>query len=264
MDKADRVTYVLYWPGRGWGEALILSMVTCILNDHGVEALFRQHGKTKGLLDCQLVDIENWPKNFKKISWFYDGIKREHNIPIMIQYMDYYSKLTGKEIKLTRDHVPVKFIELPNIPSTDVFMCTETGPYAPYRQWPYFDELKELLKASDISYVDMHKQKIWSMECLNYAKKCKLYLGLDTGVSHYVSKYANDKALIIQGGYLEFEYWSYPYRYDCIQVDVPCRPCFINRKHIAKGIQCQRDHECMRTIEPEVVLDRIKEKLNGK
>lgn len=253
--------YCLWWRSKGFGEPLMAGMFTSILNDNGINAVFYNHRAAKGLLDCPEYDKNNeMHQAYKKMRWRrgYDPTKK----PIILQMIPSFEKRTGKKIKITRDCVPVKFYDIPDVPFVDVVMCTQTGKWAPNRNWPYFDELKKLLNREQVSFVDLNAEKIRSIECLNYVKKCKLYLGLETGTSHYVSQFANGKALILQSGFSEFNFWTYPYDYECLQADsIQCSPCFVTRKITEVGKGCKYNHVCMREISAERVFTRIIQKI---
>jgi hypothetical protein len=159
-----------------------------------------------------------------------------------------------QEIKNTKYRIPVKYYDIPNIPSVDISIVSKTGRFTPYRNWPYFKELKEKLNKEKITYIDLIEKNIKNVECLNYIKKSKLYLGLDTGVSHYASSVASGKTLIIQSGYNYFDFWCF-YDYDYINVNIECQKCF-------KRYGCPYDHKCMKDISVNMVYNKIIEKLN--
>jgi len=236
-----------------------MSLVVNILNDNGIDAVLRDHKKVKELVDCPLVTKKASDETFQVHSWTYKCCSK----PIILQYIEYFESVIDKKLKVTRNYIPVKFHDIPETPLVDVAMGTITGNWTPYRNWPYFEELKKLFDKEGITYVDLDAGEIKGIECLNYVKKCKLYLGLETGMSHYVSQFANGKALILQGGFTEFDFWAHLYDYDYLQVeDVPCRPCFINKKHISrKGIKCEYDHMCMKGLRVDRVFKAIVERI---
>lgn len=264
MNKVNGIKFI--WVGRGFGNALILAHLTKICNDNKIEAVFSDHRKTKGLVDVPLYNPEVH-KNYFSHTWM--GIRNTYkrkncDLPVIIQYVRNIEKLTGSKIKLSDDHnyIPVTFHIIPDTPAFDVVMNTKTGPWAPYRDWPYFTELKKLFKADGISFIDLNANKIFDHKCLNYVKNAKLYLGLETGMSHYVSQFANGKALILQSGFCPFIYWAYPYDYNCLKVNIDCerRPCFINRDDISKGIRCD-SISCMKQMTAEMVFNAVKKRL---
>jgi len=255
------IGYSIFWRGRGFGEPLVISLLANILTDNGIPTFYDQHRHTRGLVDCPLVDrSENSPHagNLRKITPKY--VLSEE--PIMLQYLKQFERLTGrKDLKITRDHIPVLYHDIPKIPAVDVAINTWTGNLSIYRIWPYFKELQKLFDKNGISYIDLDKKKIFSIDCLNYVKKAKMYLGLESGRSHYVSQFANGKALILQSGFATFDYWAYVYNYDHLEIDVPCRPCWIDRLLISQGNFCPHDHKCMKEITVDMVFEEVREKI---
>jgi hypothetical protein len=252
--------YRLWWNGGGFGEPLMAALMTSVLNDNKINAVFQEHRGVKNLVNCSLYNPDSEiHQTYKRFRWRYEHVKK----PIILQMIDYFQKRTGRTIKLFRNCIPVKFYDIPSIPSVDVVMCTQAGTWSPYRNWPYFDELKGFLNREKISFVDLNAEKIRGIECLNYVQKSKLYLGLDTGTSHYVSQFANGKTLILQGGFIEFDFWAHLYDYECMQMDdIQCRPCFINKRDITAGNGCKYDNMCMQEISVERVFTRIMQRLN--
>lgn len=113
-----------------------------------------------------------------------------------------------------------------------------------------------------ISFIDLAEKPIYGIEYLNYVNKAKLYVGLDTGPSHYISQFMRNRCLIIHGGFVTFEYVFSLYGYDRIQIeDMPCRPCFLSWQQIAAGNKCKYCNKCMMEIDPSVVMDKIREML---
>jgi len=252
----------LKWRGTGFGNALIMAHLTRILNDNGINAVYGGHFKTDGL-----VDVPLWTKENKNCFVYYKGFPSTYYVkvydePVITMYLRDLSTIINVKLAFNRDihnHVPIIYEDMPNIPYIDVVMNTKTGPWAPCRDWPHFSELKKLLDMENISYIDLNLENKMSIECLNYVNKSKLYLGLETGMSHYVSKYANGKTIILQGGFAPFYYWAYPYNYDYITATVTCkyRPCGMDRKMMLNGVNCLSNYACMSEITPEVVLEAI-------
>ena len=253
----DKPGFILKWRGKGFGERLMVALLSCILTDNGINTVFGHRYKI--LVDCPIHDLDNkMHRTYKRIFCEYETTEE----PIILQRIKYFEELTKRKIEVTKNHIPVKFYDIPSIPSVDVVMCTRSGAYSPYRNWPYFDELKKLLNKEKISFVDLNAEEIFNIECLNYVKKSKLYLGLETGTSHYVSQFANGKALILQGGFSIFDFWAYPYDYEYLQINnIHCRPCFINRGNIKEGQGCKYDNMCMKEIKANQVFTRIIQKL---
>ena len=181
-----------------------------------------------------------------------------------MQYITHYSDLFERPLKIYRNYIPVKYYEIPEVRQVDVVFNKNTGPYTPYKKWPYFDELCKLFDQHKITHINLDRdwRETYGIKCLNYVRKAKVYLGLDTGMSHYVSRFANGKALIIQGGFNYFERWSWLYDYEAIQIeDMPCRPCRILKKDVKQGNKCPYDNRCMKEIDPQWVFDKVCERL---
>jgi hypothetical protein len=130
--------------------------------------------------------------------------------------------------------------------------------------WPRLNRFKKILRQEGVSFIDLDRKGILGIECLNYVKKAKVYIGLDTGMSHYVSKFANGKTLALNGGFAAFDFWAYLYDYQCIEVpSVPCRPCYINKREIKSGERfCDKRNMCMREIEPGLVFREVVKRLD--
>jgi hypothetical protein len=252
---------VTWWFGRGFGEALVASLFCHILNDNGIPSVHREHYNSKGLLDVPIWNPKKY-KDWTMWNWAYKRI----DIPVLLQQIKRAERWLGVKINIDRkrNHIPVKFDKVV-VEKFDVVANTRTGEHTPFKEWPYFGDLKRMFKKEGISFLDMDAHEAMGMKCLSYVRKAKLYLGLDTGMSHYVSKFANGKALIINGGFVTFNFWGFLYDYDVIQIDdVPCRPCYINRGDIEHNLKdCRLSHMCMMDITPRMVFERICEKLNG-
>lgn len=251
---------VTRWHGKGFGEALVASLFCHILNDNGIPSVHREHRNSWGLLDVPLYDPE-LHSDWTLWHWGY----RRSKIPSLMQQIYRVEKWLGVNIKINRrkfNHIPVKFEKMP-VEKYEVVINSRTGTHTPYKEWSYFCELYKLFKKAKISYLDLDMHNKYGMECLNLVKRAKIFLGLDTGMSHYVSRFARGKALIIHGGFVTFDFWAFLYNYEPIQIeDVPCRPCYITRWHIENDKQeCEQYHRCLAEISPEMVFDRVCERL---
>lgn len=249
------------WTSRGLGEPCSASLLCHILNDNGIKSLYQNsRGTSSGLFDVPLVDyVNNSYEGWVRWHWRY----KLNDVPVMKQMVDKASKMFDKEIiiEAKRDHIPVIFKKM-RVPKVDVALNTETGIWTPYKKWPYFKELKAKMKKVGITYHDLDGNDTYGIKCLNVVKRAQLYVGLDTGMAHYVSRFARGKALIINGGFVSFKFWSFPYNYDSIEIeDVPCRPCYKNKNHVARGEGCLFNNRCMKEITADMVLGRIRERL---
>lgn len=257
------------WSGSGFGNALILTHLTQICIDNEIKAVFTQHKTTAGLVDVPLYS-ERLHGEYIKDGWL--GIrntylKKNVDEPCLKQYIKHVEKIFDKNIEISEshDHVPVKYYDISDTYNgVDVCLNTATGSWSKYRIWPYFEQLKKLLTKNKISYIDLNAGFIYGIRCLNYVNKSRLYVGLETGMSHYVSKYANNKALIIQSGFCPFYYWAGFYKYDFISCNSQCslRPCFLTKKEANVGIICRNDHGCMNGITADMVFEEIRKRLS--
>lgn len=255
------------WPGRGFGEHLIIAKVTSILVDNNLDVILKERYKIAGLVDCKkipyLSDSTKYDE-YEKHIWFYNIQDRT---PIILQYIKHFEEVFERKIEVTRGTIPVIFYKM-EVPTYDIILHTNTGGWSIYRVWPYFDELKSLLDKHKISYIDIADRKkhgrIGGIQYLNYVNNAKLYVGLETGPSHYVSSITKNKTLIIQSGFAEYNFWAYGYQFEHIQIEVPCRPCFLNINNIKEGKGCPYNHKCMAEIGPQDVFNRIEKMLNDK
>ena len=268
MDPQENLR--IWWNGRarGLGEPLIMTLVAAVLQDNDINAYFEERPRL-GTFSPIYPDIALRNRDYKyKASWSYDPKDRT---PIHLQYIRHFEQYYGS-LKVDwekRNHVPVKYYETPEVRAVDVVLNTHTGKFTRYKWWPFFPELKQMLRKAKISFIDLDAcwRETYGIKGLNYVRKAKVYLGLDTGMAHYVSRFANGKALIINGGYVAFEFWSHPYDFEVIQLsdeDLPCRHCLLNKHaRMYENKVCEYNHKCMREISPEMVFNRIEERLNG-
>ena len=248
--------YKISWEGEGFGDQITASVVVQTLNDHGIQCALNSPSiahlvKCPKITDRRFVGLIPIPHRLNrtlenlynpKYNFYTDLIHhflKNKNINLKIQ-----------DINITLDHVPVTYKEIPSINGVDVAMVTKSGWWTPYRDWPYFNELKALLKKKGVSYIDLSEKKIKSFEFLNYVKKSKIYLGLETGASHYASAFIKNKGFIIQSGFCDFNYWAAIYNYKKIEYPVSCSPCM-------RRSGCEHEHKCMTEISPDLVLKTI-------
>lgn len=254
------------WSGKGFGDVMLTSLLVHTLRDNDVRCILGNNGAVfKELLDCAFCRSSRHKNHSVILKGFRTyNIKLANNqtilgtrLGILRQgFKDLTGSTFGKNLKVTRSYIPVRYYDISSIPSFDVVMGTVTGVWTPYRNWPYFSELKHMFREDGISYIDLDEHSVYGVECLNFVNKAKLYLGLETGRSHYVSKYANGKALILQGGYTLFKQWAWMYDYNHIGMELDCAPCWLIRNE-----RCKFGWKCMIDLKPELVFDKIKEML---
>lgn len=247
--------YEICWGGSAFGDRLLAGWVCNILNFNGVNCSFNQLGE---ILNCK--DFYNKRDFNETIKTPLNRTKKTNPDYTILTDLLYCFLQQSKE-NLTIDQIDIKnaphpiiYKDIPEIKGVDVSIVSESGGWTPYRNWPYFDDLKKLLAKNNILYIDLSEKKVKNFEFLNYVKKSKIYLGLETGSSHYAAPFIKDNAFIIQSGYCSFDYWAAHYNFIKIENKMQCAPCW-------KRSNCVYNHECMTQISAEKVFKKIKEKL---
>jgi len=235
------------------GDALMAATIVAILNDNNIPAAL----KTDRTDVLSYVDVPIWNETTIGIhyNWRYESFYPiPPNYSFVSKTLDHLTETYHlKPIKFTRNCVPVNFT-YEDVPKYDIAIGTKTSNWTIYRNWPYFKELKTLLDKEKITWIDMDEENIYGNTCLNIVNNSKLYLGLETGRSHYVSIVANGKTLILQSGYCLSNTWSI-YDYKFLDLKVDCSPCYLQNN-------CKFNHKCMANIKPEIVLAKILELIN--
>jgi len=234
-----------------FGDCLLASLFVHCLNDSGIEAFIDKNFSIKELIDCK---NESTNKDIVIYNFVYFNDKSK---TIMQTAFEKFKQvfLIDINIQNKRDFIPIKFIEDENVQQVDVVLVTKTSKWAPVRDWPFFDELKSKLDALNITWIDCSRLAIKDNKFLNYVKKCKVFVTLETGASHYASQLVNkNNSLIIQSGYCLNTFWN-SYNYDVISYKTECNNCFVI------GVPCPFEHECMKKISADSVLVRILEKI---
>lgn len=230
-----------------FGDTLLAARLVQTLRNKGCDAYLRP-GPYARLIDSSFLPGARLDGDVK-IRLRYDKSQ-----PIFDQWINRIFLKTG--IKIDRDEIvpyaPVINIDI-EVPSFDVVMASATSDFTPYRNWNGFTELKNLLTNSGFTWIDLSEKGIKNTLCINYVKKSKIYIGLESGVSHYVAEFAAGKGIVIQSGYSYSKYWG-PYGYRFIENNVSCSPCFL-----LTG--CQNEHKCM-NIPAITVLSEIKKVLS--
>ena len=258
MNLENNTFYKLWWGGDTFGDRLSVAVVVQILSDNGIKCAIDMPPIHR-LVDVPKASDPQF-KGLTGISHRMNRTKqRDPTFNIHTDLIHYFIKSRNlpyelEDINLTLDHVPVIYHEIDKIIGVDVAIASQAGNWTPYKAWPYFKELKHLFNQNDISYIDLSEKEIKNFEFLNYVKKSKIYLGLDTGTSHYASKFIKHKGFIIQGGFTTFEYWGSLYNYQKIESPVSCSPCY-------KRKGCEYSHACMANISAQHVYEVIKQAL---
>lgn len=229
----------------GFGDACMTAMFVSILRDNNINAYLCKN-KHSHLFDVPITqNISHF--SFWHINW-------HHNITMSMMQQN-LSRLKFKNIKITKNFVPVKFYD-EKIDPVDVVLGTKCSGWSAIRNWKQFKFFKKILDNYKITWIDLDEKNIYGNLSLNYVKHAKAYIGLDTGRSHYSSFFANKKGIIIQSGHTNSNYWSnYDYKY----IEKKCcslAPCFLRFKHDCPHWMC-----CM-NIKPYEVIDELKKILN--
>lgn len=241
-----------------FGDVLMAGMAVATLNDHGVKtALITTNHAAASLVYVPKM-TEN-PDNWQEVWFEYESFRHDTSTSYIQGWLNKFSQvwLGGSPIKLTRRSVPVYFTPIPDTPVYDVAIGSLTGNWTLYKSWPHYDRLKQLLDRNGLTWIDLDKSGVFNNECLNIVRKCGVYLGLDTGRSHYVSSEAAGKTLILHSGFSGFNQWCV-YDYEVIEKKVECSPCYLN----VMMPPCPNGFKCFNDIRPEFVVERIIEKLS--
>lgn len=251
--------YRIHYSGDAFGDNLFSAYLTKALNDNGFNALL-DNPMISHLVDCPKFNESELDRDsiqsFDCVRRNRTGLQTKTKFNVYSDLIEEFRKefKIKKQIKLQDNHIPINFHKLQNISSYDVILVTETGYWTPYRNWPYFKELKKAFEKFNISYLDASEAGIKDNTLLNYIDNAKLYLGLETGASHYVSKISNGKTLILQSGYSDFNYWAEVYEFEYLNFDIECSPCW-------KREGCE-NHKCMNTLSADKVLNKVLKILN--
>ena len=253
--------YKVFWGGDGFGDHLLSAWVVNILNFNNIPAVFQAPREIQNLVNCSDWEPCLSRRSLKPIKL--NRTKRKNpNFTILTDLIDFFLSQADEKIPLGDIDIynaphPLRYKNKPHLKGYDISLVTETGPWTPYRNWPYFNDLKKLFIKNDISFIDLSREKIKGIDFLNYVTKSKVYLGLETGASHYAAPYIKKKGIIIQSGYCDFRYWAAHYDYEFLHYPVNCSPCW-------KRTDCGHDHICMTHISATDVYNKVISKIYDK
>jgi hypothetical protein len=130
-----------------------------------------------------------------------------------------------------------------------------SGPASEIRNYPFFNQLKELFVSRKISFLDATNLR--DFDFLRAVTESRVYIGLETGATMLAAEFLNKQnSLIIQSGYTKKEFWGKYIDVDFVERDIDCAPCLL--RHLSS---CKHNHKCMRTILPNEILNMIESKL---
>jgi hypothetical protein len=232
-----------------FGDALMAGLFVAILNDQGISAVL----DTDRTDARDLLRVPLWAGEAgHRYDWQYETLNCADGI-LASTLSDFASRFGLGTIAITRKAVPIRWRD-DSARSFDVAMGTQTSDWTPYRNWPYFGELKAMLRDIGVSFVDMDEQRIYGEESLRIVSRAKIYLGLETGRSHLYSSVAAGKGIILQSGYSSEQFWS-NYSFEFLSVGAKCAPCYLREG-------CQHGHCCMHLLSTERVFQAIVRRLH--
>ena len=201
MNSVNKI-YKVFWAGSAFGDNLLAAWVVNVLNFNNISSVFASSPKIQHLVNCRAWKAG--ADNGHAIPIRLNRSKRKNpNFTILTDLLAHFLQESGEKISLKEIDIgnaphPLKYSDNPSIKGVDVCLVTETGSWTPYRNWPSFKDLKMLFTKKGISFIDLSMEDIKGNNFLNYVKKSKVYLGLETGASHYAAPFIGDKGLIIQ------------------------------------------------------------------
>ena len=250
-------TFSIKRTGAAIGDHMMAAFFVQLLNDNGIPAVYGTDWY-RNLVDVPLSQPGGSYQEFYYAYHLGDikspGFDKQKSfLEIVLEKFRRQFNI-HQEIKIKTRYVPVKYTDIPAISGVDVALVTKSGVWSKYRNWPHFPELKSMMRREGISFIDLTERDIRDVQFLNYVKKSKVYVGLDTGPSHYGSQWIKN-GIILQSGFSNYRQWS-PYPYTVLDFPVDCSPCFISVK--TRPYQCSYQHRCMANLASERVMTKIK------
>ncbi len=263
--KHRRLQYYYYNEPGGLGDNCMSAIIAEIMRENGYQTYFyaKLLGFDKLIEDVLVYD----PSLFYDYTFDYDNpsftipvnkLNGKHYIDAFFEFNKLPMRFDGRAANIIFNDV--------DVPIVDVALNTKCSNWAIKRRWPHFDKLKEYFRANGISFFDLDTIKYYSWKnsessakALNIAAKSKIYVGLDTGMSHFVAKYVK-KGLIIQSGFSLFSNWNNYNNFYFTGLNVPCSPCWIS-EHIP-GDCPGKDNKCMEDLSASMVFQNILTLLN--
>jgi len=247
------------------GDHLMAAFLVRVLLDNNIKAQFGCN------LYRHLLEGIPFGRNLTVLDFDYDQGK----IPLMQtsinRFKNHFPNLSNKSIEIKTPYVPIKFTHDPNSIPMDVVLVTTSGPWSKIRNWPYFDTLKKTLTEEGITWVDLNSfgfnwanSKTSLITVMNLIYKCKVFVSLDTGASHFatgiLSKKTTKNNFIIQSGFTSFQYWASHYGdlFTPIELNVACQGCLYREIQ-----QCPHGHMCMTQISKEAVMEYVRRGLKA-
>jgi hypothetical protein len=144
-----------------------------------------------------------------------------------------------EEFGVNRLPVPCQGLPVHNLPkverSYDVVLALDCGGWKPVRSYRRVTELEQKLREAGLSVLNLSravmKPALGLVEILAHVKAAKLFIGVETGITHLVSG-VHRKALVVQSGIHRSAFWNVYSNTYVIEANWPCggRKCRV-RKH---------------------------------
>lgn len=247
---------IVVWRGCNvFGDTIMVAHLVSILRANGYNAIFQD---TPPFIDILKVPRGGTGDHFEAA---YEALDRKENI--INGMLGKFARQFGvPKPELIKGPPPVAIEDRPNVPKVDIAICSQCGFWSEIREWPHFALLKNSLTSRGISWIDINDyikdikdRRESAMVAGNIICNAKLYLGLETGMSHFAAGLVKPgQGLIIQTGYALPEYWTEQYGdiLTIIQNRQQCAPCYLRKRE-----NCQRQHVCSSGISIDIVLDAI-------
>lgn len=256
---------ILIRRGNGFGDSLMATMFVRSLQNAGIKAYFNNPiSSLKGLYCSDLLRNDN-NSDALFLNFYYEKNRKESIFKSALNFIKtdllnigYTEEIINKVEKsnifpifnLTQENNIFK-------KKYDVLLATKCSDWSNVRMYPYFNELKDLLKSNNISFIDTDESNIKNKQFLETLFESKLYVGIETGPTVFAAQFLDkNNSLILQSGYSAFHWWAGKYDLDHIEVSLECAPCLLRNTK-----DCKYHYKCMMDIKPEIVFTKILEKL---
>lgn len=241
--------FVTYSAMGGFGDDLMTCQFAQILCDNGVEA-------AAWTPNMELTTVPKFMGSREEVVLVPFAYDYHDKTPILKQNAKRFELFYHHPgINITRQYPPTLFYYIHTlIKEAEVVIHSRIVPKW-CKRWPYFCHLKKELTKRGIKWLDVNN--LYGVKLLNTVQRAKLFVGVESGVAHYVSHIARGKGLIILSGMSNPPPWWGNYDYEYIKLDLPCMNCACHEIS-----RCPHGHKCMRDITVEMVADAISRRLN--
>lgn len=113
---------------------------------------------------------------------------------------------------------------------------------------PLYEQLRAQLSETEQARFHIHCGTFNLLESMAFLQRMNLVVGVDSGTLHMAS--AAGVPIIALFGPMDERKWG-PVNASIVTEPVACRPCNLS-------VPCQHDFQCMKHLQPEAVIERIK------